>query len=517
MPPAMRKILHVCIPIILFLSLYYSYSFLTFKDFGITWDELDVYSTGKLMYEHLILPRSPDNPALVFKTGGEEIKSVYNYLYSSTLYILNSKQSFAGYHLLNMLFASLAFIAAYAILLKKYSSPWLALIGPIFLVCIPRFFGDIPANPKDVPFAVMYLVAIASIYLFSEIKNTYIRIFLFAFIFGVLQSMRVVGLAIYVLIGAYDTYRYLEKHSSKFEIKPFIYFLLNEAAYLATILGLASLITIISWPYAGSSFFKHFRDIMRTSREYPWLGSTLTNGVYMPSYNLPWHYLPTWIGATTPIFIQLLTGWGIIAAFKKNFKNPIYFLIIFALIMNFSIYYVSQPNIYDGLRHFMFVLPLIGMVAAIACVEIILYAKQKVKMTVVTLIVINIIFVIISYVQLHPYEYVYFNEAVGGLRGAAGKYETDYWGASFREAVLWLRHDTEKEGKTITVHTCAHPFISTYYFGPHMIWSDDTKTADYSICYTRTNQHKEMSGEIIHTVSRQGVNLNYIKSRGVGE
>jgi len=29
--------------------------------------------------------------------------------------------------------------------------------------------------------------------------------------------------------------------------------------------------------------------------------------------------------------------------------------------------------------------------------------------------------------RLHPYEYLYFNETVGGLRGAAQRYDTDYW------------------------------------------------------------------------------------------
>lgn len=508
--PQLQKLFIAIIPIALFLALYYLYAGLTFNDFGITWDELDVYSTGKLMYEHLFARGAPDNPALVFKTGGQEIKAVYNYLYSTTLYILNPRQTFAGYHLLNMLFGSLAFIAAYAMLFKKYKNGWLALIGPIFLVCMPRFFGDLPANPKDATFAVMYLVVIGAIYVFSEIKNTYARIFVFAVLCGVLQSMRVVGMAIYVVMGAYDTYRFVAEQSGRLSIKKLLIFWIEEAAYLATIFGLASLITLISWPYASSSFFKHFRDIMRTSRDYPWHGSTLTHGTYMQSNRLPWHYLPTWIIATTPLFIQALFVGGVFSAFKKNFRNPVYFLVIFALILNFSIYYISHPTIYDGLRHFMFTLPLFAMVAAVFFIEILRKSKKMIKIGTSIVVFLSIFGVFLSYIQLHPYEYVYFNEAVGGLSGAVGKYETDYWGASFREANLWLREKTRNE-RDVTVFTCAHPFISTYYFGPHMIWVDDTKKADYSICYTRGDEHKKLiSGDIIHTVSRQGVNLNYI-------
>jgi len=37
---------------------------------------------------------------------------------------------------------------------------------------------------------------------------------------------------------------------------------------------------------------------------------------------------------------------------------------------------------------------------------------------------------------------VYYNELIGGVRGAYGKYELDYWGNSYKEAVDWiLRQD----------------------------------------------------------------------------
>ena len=41
-------------------------------------------------------------------------------------------------------------------------------------------------------------------------------------------------------------------------------------------------------------------------------------------------------------------------------------------------------------------------------------------------------------IRNHPHEYVYFNPLVGGLDGAFGNYETDYWGNSIRMASEWL-------------------------------------------------------------------------------
>ena len=40
------------------------------------------------------------------------------------------------------------------------------------------------------------------------------------------------------------------------------------------------------------------------------------------------------------------------------------------------------------------------------------------------------------------YPYVYFNGVFGGIGGAFGDYETDYWGVSTEQALDWM----EKEG-----------------------------------------------------------------------
>src|ERR1044071_8282194 len=46
---------------------------------------------------------------------------------------------------------------------------------------------------------------------------------------------------------------------------------------------------------------------------------------------------------------------------------------------------------------------------------------------------------IIPIVRLHPYQSTYYNELVGGTRGASLRFETDYWLSSYREAAMWLR------------------------------------------------------------------------------
>ena len=48
-------------------------------------------------------------------------------------------------------------------------------------------------------------------------------------------------------------------------------------------------------------------------------------------------------------------------------------------------------------------------------------------------------------IRSHPHQNVYFNSIVGGTRGAAGKYEMDYWGLYTRKL---LESVLEKDGRS---------------------------------------------------------------------
>jgi hypothetical protein len=51
---------------------------------------------------------------------------------------------------------------------------------------------------------------------------------------------------------------------------------------------------------------------------------------------------------------------------------------------------------------------------------------------------------------MHPYEYLFYNQFVGGLEGASRRYVTDYWVNIMPEAVndleAFLRHDGHPAG-----------------------------------------------------------------------
>jgi hypothetical protein len=120
-------------------------------------------------------------------------------------------------------------------------------------------------------------------------------------------------------------------------------------------------------------------------------------------------------------------------------------------------------------------------------------------------------------VRLHPEEYVFFNQSVGGLRGAAGNYETDYWGNSYREAVqLLVSHvhgeRQEKPDKRYRVYMTSSQRVSaTYYFPSYFSLTANPKDADFFLATTRYNVQDTVQGCTVAEVERFGVPLAVIK------
>ena len=107
-------------------------------------------------------------------------------------------------------------------------------------------------------------------------------------------------------------------------------------------------------------------------------------------------------------------------------RSPPCFPLVYAM--------VARPTAYNALRHFIFVAAAPGDPGrsgpgprAAACWH------RGMRRIAQAAIVAGCLLPVIRMVQLHPYEYVYFNDLSGGVPAAAGRYELDYWGTSFAE------------------------------------------------------------------------------------
>jgi hypothetical protein len=86
-------------------------------------------------------------------------------------------------------------------------------------------------------------------------------------------------------------------------------------------------------------------------------------------------------------------------------------------------------------------------------------------------------------VRAHPNQIVYFNELVGGPRGAMGRYDLDYWGNCLLEAVDWTAAAARAARRPVTVSGNPWPLVQLdvermrelYFSPPHRSYEIDIR------------------------------------------
>lgn len=499
------------IPLAVFLILYFAFSLITYKDYGITWDERDVYVHGEQYYLH-----STGKPTDFFNRDlgsaqRENLLVLYNHFYPGILYGINyfatgSREiNYTFLHLINLLISSVIFIFIYEVLLRHYKRSYLAILGPILLLFVPRFIGDLPTNVRDISFALAFTISISFIYLLRN-TNSKFKLIMLSLSFGFSQILRVVGFTLYFIYLGFSLIQEL-RVNKKITLK----YIKDEVLNLIIIGLISFFVNIVTSPYLGSNFIVNFINSLKYARAIGSQGTMLYNGDQILYADGGIGYLPTILLITTPIFIFVFAAYSLYRLIKNKFKHDLLLIFWISIILSLALYFITKPIIFDGIRHFLFLLPLLSVVSTIGFIEFIKIKNLKIKAAGTLFICINLILVLIQYANLYPYHYIYFNELVGYINRAYGRYENDYWGASYKEAIEWLKSNEIENTKEYSIKTCAHPAQSIYYFEDNMKWVNNIEDANYYVCYDRGSENLIVDqSKLIHTVSRSGINLNYI-------
>ncbi len=115
-------------------------------------------------------------------------------------------------------------------------------------------------------------------------------------------------------------------------------------------------------------------------------------------------------------------------------------------------------------------------------------------------------------VELHPYEYLYYNQFVGGLEGASRRFVTDYWVNIMPEAVEELHDFLDRTEPVIAkthnyrVAVCGErvSYEEDARSNLHWIKMPDWRYADFYIAPTHMNCDRNLDGKTIATIERGG-------------
>jgi 4-amino-4-deoxy-L-arabinose transferase-like glycosyltransferase len=204
----------------------------------------------------------------------------------------------------------------------------------------------------------------------------------------------------------------------------------------------------------------------------------------------PWHLPPVLTLLTTPTLIVLLF---LIGLFSKVFPIKARVFIFANLIVTLGIISLS-PSKHDGIRLFLPAIPFLYLIAGAGLVTTYEYLRgrsqfwkqARISLISSALVVVLLVLTILqSVVRYHPYQTAYFNEMVGGDRGAvAHGLEFEYWCGSYIGALKWLDQHSES---TFWVPVCPHLFNYYYSAGlmTHRLKIGERANSQYLVLISR--------------------------------
>ncbi|TNE69639.1 MAG: tetratricopeptide repeat protein [Bacteroidetes bacterium] len=350
-----------------------------------------------------------------------------------------------GYHNVRHLFtAILGWVAILcAALLARLIAGWRAgVITLVIMLVSPRFLGDSLMNPKDIPFAAGYIMAVYNMAAVLSRMPSPGRWNIAGLVAGLAISlaMRAGGLLNFAYLFMFaGLFLVLKKGwGSLFDLQTIRrYAVVVVGAAVAGYIG-----ALLFWPFALQKPLTNPYFALTKFSDFEIAIRVLYDGENVKSNQTPWHYLVRWIELTIPLAAVLgfLGSLALLPRLLKRYQPLWIGLVYFAAI--FPVVYViyKKSNVYDGWRQLTFAYPTLAVAAALFWNELLnLFSGKKVVQYATYGLLALLLSDAAIFIAANPkIPYVYFNPLAGGVKGAYGKYETDYWGVSIRQGIEWM-------------------------------------------------------------------------------
>lgn len=376
-----------------------------------------------------------------------------------------------GYHnVRQMLIALFGFVAMFFTgLFVKEIAGWRAGILAFLLMFLsPRFLGHSMMNPKDIPYAAGF--AISLYYLIRILKYlpkpTWKDALGFAVGVGVALGTRAGGLLVIAYAGLFAGIDFLMKYGLK-GLGTHFKMIAKYLLYIGVPAIGGYIIAILFWPAALVSPIKFPLEALGAFSQFGTAIRLLFEGENVMSDTTPWYYGSLWISKTIPLFTLIgLTGSLVfLPRLLRNYSRVAVLLAFFAVFFPLLYIIYKGSSLYDGWRHLIFIYPPMVILASLFWVELEklfqenLVAKRAIWAILAILMLIPGIFI----ARNAAYPYTYFNPIGGGIHGAFGNYETDYWGISCKQAIRWMEKEgilSENMTDTLIIGTTFHYNVS---------------------------------------------------------
>lgn len=412
-------------------------------------------------------------------------------------------------HLINSIFGFFCMFFGALIVRRVTGGNWkYAWITLVLLFFTPRLLGESFNNPKDIPFAAGYIMAIY--YTLKSFNG--LQVFRWSSLLGLIVSValgisiRIGGVLSIAIFVMYAGLQYI----NQIGFKAFIGFkwtgFIRVIVPVAAVAVFAYLLGIFFWPYGWDDPFTNPMKALKSFSNYAGSIRQLFEGKMYDSDMLPSYYLIKYVFITTPI--AAIIGMALTLLFpawkKTGFTLPI-FLVFFAAIFPVFYIFIQKSQVYGGLRHILFTVPFFVICGILGYWLIEQFLKEKkwaayaIPAAALGMTALPAKFI----VQNHPLEYIYFNEFVGGTAGAYGSYEMDYYLAGLRPSTEWFLENVARKNPNKKYRVLTYGMDQVKYYcrkdtnvkvGFTRYDDRSEKTWDYTIFYNAYLDQERLLG-----------------------
>ena len=291
---------------------------------------------------------------------------------------------------------------------------------------------------------------------------------------------------------------------------------------------------ILAWPWSALAPLNPIRGLLDFS-EFQYHIRTLLAGQIYEMASVPRLYVPIYILIRVPLLT--LVGAGLALVFMmlprrlqpggaSPVSRPEVAIIALAVGFPLACQVICHGPAFTGMRHFLFVIPSIAVLAGVGLHLSISALERRRRL----LAAGALAFITAWYgwnlsllVELHPYEYLYYNRAVGGLEGASGRYATDYWVNIMPAAVAELEEylartehaEVARSPRNYTVAVCGERLAFENRAHQRLQWirMQQWERADFFIAPTHMNCDRILDGKEVVVIKRLGVTIGVVKDR----
>jgi hypothetical protein len=467
---------------------------LTFRDYGLGWDD---YTHAE--YADLLLRMYGSG----FKdTGALSFANLYMYgggfdMAAALLHKVIPLELFETRRLLGAVVGVVGLALTWR-LGRRVGGPLAGLATLLLLALCPTYYGHMFMNPKDAPFAVaMVILMLGLVRLAEEYPQPSPRTILIVGLgAGLSIGSRILGglALVYAMVGFVPFFlEEIHTHSAREAAHRFmhvVYVLLPGLVLGYLVMGLIWPWSIMEPgnPFHALTYFSHFF-------EKPW--KEMFDGALVSVPDMPWSYLPTLFALQLPEVLLGLSITGVVGTFMllpradvSARRKTILLMLALAATLPLVIAMVKRPALYNGIRHFVFVIPPMTVLAGTAFAWGMNWLKENRRSwqpAALAVFSFGLLLPLGEMIRLHPYQYTHFNHIAGTVRSADNLFMLDYWGLALKQASDGLRdelierQEAPPRGRKWKVAVCGPQRPAQVALGPDFTIGWDSHAADFAM------------------------------------